>query len=414
VSAWLRETVGGLPRTFWVLWSGILINRVGGFVVLFLSLYLTGPRGLSPAVAGAVVGGHGVGAMLGTLLGGVLADRWGRRRTLLLAHVGGAVALVSLGLVGSLPAIAALTVLAGVAHAMPAPAFVAAIVDVVPGPDRTRAFNLQFWAFNLGLAGSSLLAGLVAEFSFLLLFVLNAAATLVTAGLILCLVPETLPRPTVGQVPTAQGGLRTALTDRVFLAFVGLTLALAILGAQNMTILPLAMQEDGLAPSAYGSVVALGGALVVLGQLFVPRLIAGRRDGSVLALALLLLGAGYATVALADALWVYLLAAVVWTAGSMLAAPPNATVIAALAPPLLRGRYQAVFYLTFSAATFLAPAVGGVSLQYIGAWHWVLCGALGLLAAGGHLWASGPRERAVAARAAAHRTPAPVPTPQRG
>ncbi|MBX6723899.1 MAG: MFS transporter, partial [Dactylosporangium sp.] len=96
MSAWLRETVGGLPRTFWVLWSGILINRVGGFVVLFLSLYLTGPRGLSPAVAGAVVGGHGVGAMLGTLLGGVLADRWGRRRTLLLAHVGGAVALVSL------------------------------------------------------------------------------------------------------------------------------------------------------------------------------------------------------------------------------------------------------------------------------------------------------------------------------
>ena len=78
---WLRATAGGLPRTFWYLWSGILLNRLGGFVVLFLSLYLTAQRGLSLALAGAVVGTYGVGGMVGTLLGGVLADRWGRRRT---------------------------------------------------------------------------------------------------------------------------------------------------------------------------------------------------------------------------------------------------------------------------------------------------------------------------------------------
>ena len=34
----------------------------------------------------------------------------------------------------------------------------------------------------------------------------------------------------------------------------------------------------------------------------------------------------------------------------MLAAPPNAEVHAELAPPALRGRFQAMFYLTFPAA----------------------------------------------------------------
>ncbi|MGW1047232.1 hypothetical protein [Streptomyces sp. NPDC002547] len=36
----VRETVSGLPRTFWWLWTSTLVNRFGGFVVTFLALYL--------------------------------------------------------------------------------------------------------------------------------------------------------------------------------------------------------------------------------------------------------------------------------------------------------------------------------------------------------------------------------------
>ena len=31
---WYRSTIGGLPRMYWLLWTGMLINRVGGFVAL--------------------------------------------------------------------------------------------------------------------------------------------------------------------------------------------------------------------------------------------------------------------------------------------------------------------------------------------------------------------------------------------
>jgi MFS family permease len=393
VRSWLRDTAGGLPAVYWYLWTGLLINRVGAFAVLFLSLYLTEQRGASTALAGVVVGTYGIGGVAGTLLGGVLTDRTGRRPVLIFSHLGAAACLAALAVSSNLVVIAVLGALLGVAHAMPGPAFVSAIIDVVPAERRSRAFNLQFWAFNIGMAGASLLAGLLAEWSYLALFLLDAAATTVTALVIVLKVPETRPTTTTA---TTGPGLRTPLTDRIFLVFVGLTLIQALLYAQSNTIMPLAMRDDGLRPSAYGLVVALGGALIVVGQLFVPRLIDGRRKSRVLATALLLMAVGYGALGFANHLSGYLTAAVVWTVGSMLAAPPNAEINSELAPIWLRGRYQAVFFLTFPAAQFLAPAIGGVSLQHLGDVHWLLTGLVGLAAAGLHLLAGPRRERRVA------------------
>jgi predicted MFS family arabinose efflux permease len=280
---------------------------------------------------------------------------------------------------------------------MPGPAFVAAIVDVVPAPRRPHAFNLQFWAFNLGTAAAGLIAGGLARLGFLPLFLSDAGTTLVTGLLILLWVPESAPHRVADAMAPPRGGLRTALTDRIFLVFVGLALLQAVLSAQSSTILPLQMRADGLSPSGYGLVMALAGGLIVVGQLFVPRLIAGRRKARVLAVSLVLTGLGYGSVGLAGSLGPYLACATVWTAGAMLAAPPNATIMAELAPPLLRARYQAVFFLTFALAGFLAPALGGLSWQHLGSAYWLVIGAAGLLAAAGHLAAGPARERRVAA-----------------
>ncbi|MEU7803431.1 MFS transporter [Micromonospora arborensis] len=406
---WWHDTAGGLPATFWYLWAGLLINRAGAFAMLFLSLYLTDVRGASVGLAGTVVGAYGAGGAAGVLLGGVLADRWGRRATLLAAHLVTAGLMVALAFSRPLLLIAALSALIGVVHSMPSPAFVAAIVDVVPAERRSRAFNLQFWAFNLGMAVASLLAGVLAEASFTALFLVDAGATLTAAAVIGWKVPETLRvaapavdlQPPAPSAPTSawprRPGLHTALTDRTFLVFVGLTFVLAVLTMQTSTIMPLAMSADGLGPSAYGSVVALGGALIVVGQLFVPRLIDRHRKDVVLAASTALLALGFGVLAVADELAVYLGAAAVWTVGSMLAAPPNAQINADLAPPQLRARYQSVFYLTFPAAAFVAPTLGGVSLQHLGDRHWLIVGGLGMVAAVGHLLAGPPRERHVAA-----------------
>ena len=50
-----------LPRSFWFIWSSLLVNKAAGFVVIVLTLYLTSQRGLDVSEAGIVVGLFGAG-----------------------------------------------------------------------------------------------------------------------------------------------------------------------------------------------------------------------------------------------------------------------------------------------------------------------------------------------------------------
>ena len=75
----------------------MLVNRAGGFVLLFLSVYLTQVRGFSITTVGVLVALYGAGAILASLLGGYFADHVGRRATMLGALSLGGLGMISLG-----------------------------------------------------------------------------------------------------------------------------------------------------------------------------------------------------------------------------------------------------------------------------------------------------------------------------
>lgn len=398
---WLRQTAGGLPGTFWYLWAGTLVNRLGAFVLVFLAIYLTQERGFSQGRAGLVIGMYGVGGAFGTLLGGVLADRWGRRPTLLTAHLGATAMMLTLGLARDFWALAAGALVLGMFAEGARPAFGAMMIDVVPARDRVRAFSLNYWAINLGFASSAVFAGLAAEIDYLLLFGIDAGTTLVTATIVFLRVPESRPAGPPG--PAVKGpGLRAVLHDRVYLVFLALNLFGALMIMQHLSTLPIAMSSDGLSPATFGAVIALNGLLIVAGQLFVPRLIEGRDRSRVLALASVILAVGFGLTAFADAAWLFAITVLIWTLGEMLQSPSNSALIAELSPAALRGRYQGTLSLTWSAAAALAPILGGAAQERFGdPALWLGIAVVGGLVALGQL-ASGPsRERRAAALRAA-------------
>ena len=399
---WLRNTAGGLPRTFWYLWTGTLINRLGSFVLIFLAIYLTTVRHFSEFQTGLVIGLWGAGGAVSTMVGGVLSDRWGRRPTLLTAHLGATVMMLALGFARDLWTVTAGALLLGMFAEAARPAFAAMMVDVVPDRDRLRAFSLNYWAINLGFACAAVLAGLAAQASYLLLFLVDAATTAITAAIVYLKVGETRPART-GPVLRAAGtprgpGLRAVLHEPVFLGFVGLNILLAMVFLQHISMLPIAMGQDGLSPATYGAVIALNGVLIVVGQLFVPRLIRGRGRSHVLALAALIVGVGFGLTAWADTAWLYAVTVLIWTTGEMLNSPSNATLIAELSPVPLRGRYQGALSLSWSVAGFVAPTAGGLVREHFGdATLWSACAAIGVLVAVAHLLSGPARERRVAA-----------------
>jgi len=102
-----------LPPTYWYLWFGILINRLGSFVIPFLTLYLTSQRGVSVSQAALTVSLFGAGSFAAQLAGGELADRLGRRPVLLMSLFIAPVSMVALGFANSLPLIAFFTLILG-------------------------------------------------------------------------------------------------------------------------------------------------------------------------------------------------------------------------------------------------------------------------------------------------------------
>ncbi|XVU28939.1 MDR family MFS transporter [Actinoplanes sp. CA-054009] len=395
---WMSETAGGLPAQFWLLWTNTLINCLGAFVVLFLALYLTTQRDLSQSQAGLTLGLFGVGGALGTTAAGVLADRWGRRPTMLTGQFGAAALMLLLGFARTYPQIVVVAFLLGAFAAAVRPSAAAMMIDVVPAADRSRAYSLNYWAVNIGFAIAPIGAGLAARTNYLLLFVIDAGTTLITAVITLFLLRETKPQPVV-PVPRG-GGLGRVVRDRVFMTYLLITLVPVVVMLQHQSTMPIAMTAGGLSPATYGWVIAVNGLLVVGGQLFVPRLIKDVDRSRVLVLATVLIGVGFGLLVLAHSAWFYAFTVVIWTIGEMLQATVYGATVAALSPAESRGRYQGVSSLSWSAGTFLAPVLGGLAQQHFGSRIlWLGCLAVCVLAAVAHLAAGPMRERRIAALA---------------
>ncbi|MBE2250872.1 MAG: MFS transporter [Myxococcus sp.] len=386
----LNRFTEGLPRPYWFLWAGLLINRTGSFIVPLMTVYLTRERGTTLVEAGSILALYGVGSLAGTTLGGTLADRIGRRATLLVSLVTSSLVMVALGQARDLSLIGALVFVLGLTADLFRPASQALVADLVAPEFRVKAFGTQYWAINLGFAFAALVGGFVARSGFGVLFFADAATTLACAGVIFLGVPETRPERAEG----LRGSLLTPFLDRAFVPFLGLSYVTAFVFMQHLTSLPQDMTEKGLGPEAFGIALATNGVLIVLLQPLVLRAVTSGSPGRPLALGALVTGVGFGLTAFAAALPAFALTVAVWTLGEIVMAPVNSTVVADRAPAHLRGRYQGAFGLTWSLAVVTAPIISPRLIVVTGLVpFWGLCFLACALAAVGYLWALPARAR---------------------
>ncbi|MFJ3892836.1 MDR family MFS transporter [Streptomyces sp. NPDC090083] len=382
-----RETVSGLPREFWWLWTSTLVNRLGAFVSTFMALYLTLDRGYSATYAGLVASLYGLGGVVSSIGAGVLTDRIGRRPTLLIAQSSTAASVALLGFVRDPVAIAVVACLVGAASSASRPAVQAMMADIVRPEDRIRAFSLNYWAINLGFAISSMAAGFIAEVSYRAGFLLEAGMTAVCAVVVFLRLPES--RPTVaaeaGKGAADAVGLGTVLRDGRFMSVVGLSFLVAVVFQQGSVGLPVAMGEAGFTPADYGTAIAINGFLIVVLQIPVTRLIEHRDAKRLLVVSSILAGYGFGLTAFAGSVGVFALTVCVWTLGEMINAPTQTGLVVRLSPVQGRGRYQGMYTLSWSVAALVAPLMSGAVIDHLGAeWLWALCAVVGTGAAVGY------------------------------
>jgi MFS family permease len=374
----LWDNVRSMPPAAWVLFGGSFVNRLGSFVLVFLVIWLTN-EGYSPAQAGAAVSSYGLGALVASLLGGYLADRIGRRNATAVSMFSAAATMLALSQAETLAVILVLSALAGLTAELYRPASAALLADIVPPAGRLTAYALYRLSINVGFAVGALTAGLLAERSFFLLFVVEASCSTAFGLAALLFLPEGVRARRTDERPGEL--LRAVRADRPFLLLLVASLLSAFVYFQQQGALPLHIVDQGLSFATFGALMSLNGLLVVLLELPMTTITGRHPRRPVIAAGMLLTGVGFALTAIATDVPLLAVTFVIWTIGEIASAPVAQAYVAELAPAHLGGRYQGAFGLTWALGLVLAPAFGTAMYGLSPTGLWLACGALGVISA---------------------------------
>lgn len=373
----------GLPTEVWILAVATLVNRAGTMVLPFLTLYLTGQFGWSPAAAGRMLALYGAGAIGGSFLGGWAADRWSPVAVQQLSLIGTGIGFLALTWISSEHAFGVAMVAISLVAEMYRPALLAAAGKDVPAEVRGRSMGLLRLAVNAGMSVGPAVGGLLATVNYDLLFVADAC-TCWAAATVLFLARRHAARRARGTVPEVDAGATPAALspwrDGPFIAFLGLALVLAIVFFQINGTFPLYLHHEyGLSEASIGGLLGLNALIVVACEMLILHRVERISPLAVIGPGAFLLCLGFALLPWGRGALFAAGTVVVWTVGEMLTLPLANIFVAARAGPRRAGRYIGAYTMAFSTAFLIAPALGlSVYGRFGGRVLWAAAGAVGI------------------------------------
>jgi MFS family permease len=337
---------GGWPRPIRALVLARAVNQLGAFAMSFLAVVLVHVYGASLITAGWVVALFGLATVPSRLAGGRLADRLGRRPTIVLGLLGCSVALLVIAVSPGVSGAAAGAALLGLAFEIYEPPSQALLAEMVAPEQRPQAFGLLGAALAAAGVGAGILAVLLGDVSLRLLFVADSATCVAAAALILLWVHEpSAARPaTSGCNPWRDGRL---------LVMLGIGTGFAFAWNLSVTALPLTVAARGLGSAETGWLLAVEAAVTIVGQRFLRG--AASRPFFLMATGLPIVAAGFAVVAFAGVMPMLCLGAATVALGQVFLLGPPYAVVAGLTDDVSHARYLAAYGTCWGIAQTLGP-----------------------------------------------------------
>ncbi|WP_260613433.1 MFS transporter [Streptomyces sp. WAC07061] len=369
-----------VPRVVWLLAAGVFVNAVVSFTFVFVFLYLTGPRGLGAAQAGLATGIGGIGLVAGNFTGGWYGDRFGHRRVLLAASALGGLALMAFPALPTPLLYAALTV-AQYASGVIRAANSALVAVTVPEGARRQAFAVVRCVSNGGFTlGPPLGALLASGLSYDWLFLADGLGTLFFAAWTARVVPARGAARTPAAAPDGgqgRGGVWAELRARPAVpVLLGAVLVVDVVYRQQYSLFPVYLADHGLDVRAFGLIVALNGAVILLLELPAAVALRDRPPLAVIGSGLVLVGAGYAALLLGAGAATAVAMMVLLSLGEILYKTTATAYVADQAPEHAVGRFQSLYAGVSVSGTVLAPPAGGALYAAAPGLLWPLCAAL--------------------------------------
>jgi len=366
----LNKLYHEFPPRFWIIVLTFFIDSVGGTLLFpFFSLYITQRFNVGMTQAGMVLAMFSIFGIIGNMLGGALTDRFGRRTLILFGLVFSALSTLTLGLVDSLAVLFPLAAFIGLLSDVSGPAHQAMMADILDEKQRQEGFGLLRVVRNLAWIIGPTIGGFLANRSFFLLFVIDAIVSCIVAAIFFTLMPETKPQAHHADekresILSTVAGYRFVIRDFAFMAFIVAAILMGAVYQQMYNSLSVFLRDNhGINPQGYGFLMTTSAITVILFQFSVTRLIKYRPPFLVMAAGTLFYMIGFSMFGFVSAYWLFASAIVVITIGEMLVMPTSQALAANFAPIEMRGRYMAIFGLTWLLPSTFAPMLAGLILD---------------------------------------------------
>lgn len=385
-----QDAYSGLPREAWLLSLVELVNRSGTMVFFFMTLYLTQEFGFSTFKAGQVMSAYGLGALLGTYLGGKLTDILGAYTVQKVSLLLTGTTFIVLGQVTSfLHILVVMFVLALFSETLH-PSNATALSQVCPPELRTRGFALNRLAINIGVTIGPLAGGFLALIDYSYLFWVDGLTCLIAGTLFIVMFKTNRPpRPEVAPREEAAGFVEPAVPakkpspwkDVYFLKIMGLVFLNGLIFIQMFSTFPLYLRESyGFPENRIGSLIAVNTVIIIVFEMILLNALKKRAPIQLVAIGSLFLGGGFALMPLGRGFAYAAFTVAVWTIGEMLVFPSLTTLIANHSDDASRGNYMGLFSLAFALAFPVGPAIGTFVYDNFGPdIPWLLCGLSGII-----------------------------------
>jgi len=193
-------------------------------------------------------------------------------------------------------------------------------------------------------------------------------------------------------------GYGIVLKDFAYLAFLFVSMLMGLVYQQLYNSLSVYLRDShGIEPQGYGLLMSTSAITVILLQFTTTRLIKKRPAFLMMALGVFFYMIGFGMFGFVNAFWLFAAAVVIITIGEMVVMPTASALATNFAPEDMRGRYMAVFGLSWAIPATIGPTAAGLILDnynpnllwYVGA---AICAVSVISFYGLHLWL-GRRER---------------------
>ena len=385
----IRKTYRDFPPLFWVIIFTLFIDSIGSSLLFpYFSLYITEKFGVGMTQAGVLLGMSSLFGLVGSIVGGALTDKFGRRQLILFGLVFSALSSLLFGLASDINFLYIIIVIVGLLSRVAGPAQDAMMADILPEDKRQEGFGITRVAFNFSWIFGTALGGLIASHSFLALFIIDAVLSLLVAIILFRLLPETKPasQPTEHKNENflnTFSGYRRVLRDFAYISFTVAGMIVLIVYQQQYSSFPVYLREvHSISSDIYGIMLSITGLEVVLFQFGISRAIRKYPPFLMMALAAFFFMVGFGMIGFVGGVAFFLFAVIVITIGEMIMFPTNKSIAVGFAPAEMRGRYMAIYDLGWAIPAAIGPAAAGLILDnYNPNYIWYIGGMLCAFAA---------------------------------